>query len=90
MLTSADYDLTVSITTADQAAQTKYDLFALLLKSAHDLHNERAIFSKYAYDKVIIADPTQASQYASFMPTAPTVASVVVDAQALFDYVSAV
>jgi len=47
------------------------------------------IFSKYAYDKVIIADPTQAAEYASFIPTTPTILSIVTDAQALFDYITA-
>jgi len=89
MLSQADYNLTISTATADAISQAKYDVFALLHKSAFDNHNERMIFSKYAYDKVIIADPTQASQYASFFPTAPTIASVVTDAQALFDYISA-
>ena len=89
MLSGADYNLTISTSTADAISQAKYDIFALLHKSAFDNHNERMIFSKYAYDKVIIADPTQAAEYASFIPTTPTILSIVTDAQALFDYITA-
>ncbi len=90
MLAPSDYNLNISIANAEAIVQAKYDVFALLHKSAFDNYNERVVFSKYAYDKVIVADPTQAAQYASFIPTAPTVASVVTDAQALFDFISAV
>lgn len=89
MLTQQDYDLSISVADANTIAQAKYDVFALLHKSAYDTYNERLTFTKYAYDKVIVADPTQAAQYASFIVTAPVMTSIVADAQTLFDFITA-
>ena len=87
MLQPSDYAITVDTSTVPTTEQLRFELFALLHKAAADNLNEQRIFSKYAYDKVIEADPTQASLYASYIPTVPTVASIITDANALFTYI---
>jgi hypothetical protein len=86
MINPADYSVTINIASEETASQTKYDIFALLHKVAYDNLNEERVFSKYAYDKVTAADPAQATSYASFVPTVPTIASIIEDANALYAF----
>jgi hypothetical protein len=87
MINPADYSVTINVDTEETSAQTKYDIFALLHKVAYDDLNEARVFSKYAYDKVTAADPAQAISYASFVPTVPTITSIIEDANALYAFV---
>lgn len=87
MINPADYSLNIDTASGETASQTKYDIFALLHKVAYDNLNEERVFSKYAYDKVIAADPAQATSYASFVRTVPTIASIINDADALYTFI---
>jgi hypothetical protein len=87
MINPSDYNITIGTTSDEAVIQTKYDIFALIHKVAYDNFNEERIFSKYAYDKVVVVDPAQAAQYASFMVDPPTMASMITDSNALYAYI---